>query len=561
MESTCTEEKKEGLIEFYDSFSDMFEFFSSNTTIHGTIRLTCSKTNKMKTTFWVLLFIATFGMMYWQFGLMTNQYWSYPTSTTLTVQSKLNTFPAVTICNLNPYRFNQVNEYIKQLDHIAQETLYTLYRYNASFTSKEDLEVVDLDELLNSTINDINGSFSLNPNIALVKLQENGQEPADPEQKSYKLGFKLCNSTGGDCYYRSFWSGVDALHEWYKFHFMNIMSDIPLVLPITKVTILKNFILTCDYSGNSCNESDYIHFHHPTYGNCFTLNSQGENRKWTSALPGKQFGLSLIVKTEQNDNMPLLSTAAGARIMVHDPLHPPLLEHEGFDIWPGTETSISIGLDEVTRLGGVYSDCTTDGSEVGFNILYNTSYTLQACLHSCFQYKMIELCGCGYYFFPIAPGMEYCDYNKYPGWGHCFYRLYDGLLNHSLSCFTACPKQCRETIYHMSAGTARWPSPNSKNWVIPLLSWQEKYNITSNSSDISKISLYFKEQSLRSFDDVPAMPLTLLLSNMGSQWSLWFGSSVLSVAEMAELVFDIAVMSGIIAYKWQKKKAAKVEEK
>ena len=30
-----------------------------------------------------------------------------------------------------------------------------------------------------------------------------------------------------------------------------------------------------------------------------------------------------------------------------------------------------------------------------------------------------------------------------------------------------------------------------------------------------------------------------LLSNLGSQWSLWFGSSVLSVVEMAELIFDL----------------------
>lgn len=34
-----------------------------------------------------------------------------------------------------------------------------------------------------------------------------------------------------------------------------------------------------------------------------------------------------------------------------------------------------------------------------------------------------------------------------------------------------------------------------------------------------------------------------LLSNLGSQWSLWFGSSVLSVVEMAELIFDLLVIT------------------
>jgi len=35
---------------------------------------------------------------------------------------------------------------------------------------------------------------------------------------------------------------------------------------------------------------------------------------------------------------------------------------------------------------------------------------------------------------------------------------------------------------------------------------------------------------------------------MGSQWSLWFGSSVLSVVEMLELLIDTLVLSLLICY-------------
>ena len=37
--------------------------------------------------------------------------------------------------------------------------------------------------------------------------------------------------------------------------------------------------------------------------------------------------------------------------------------------------------------------------------------------------------------------------------------------------------------------------------------------------------------------------MVTLLSNLGSQWSLWFGSSVLSVVEMAELIIDLLVIT------------------
>lgn len=37
--------------------------------------------------------------------------------------------------------------------------------------------------------------------------------------------------------------------------------------------------------------------------------------------------------------------------------------------------------------------------------------------------------------------------------------------------------------------------------------------------------------------------MVTLLSNLGSQWSLWFGSSVLSVVEMAEFIFDLTAIT------------------
>ncbi|KAG8434341.1 hypothetical protein GDO86_012644, partial [Hymenochirus boettgeri] len=548
MQST-DKKKAECWIEFYDSFEDMLRFFCDNTTIHGSIRLNCSRKNKMKTTFWLLLFFLSFAMMYWQFGEITSQYWAYPTSTTINLQSKSKIFPAVTICNLNPYRFDQVNKYINQLDQLAQQALYSLYKYKASIALEEQ-EVFDLKDILPNGSNQFNQSFVLDRSITLLKLQENGLGPALPGQTKSKVGFQLCNSVGEDCYYTSFWSGVDALHEWYKFHLVNIMSNIPPVLNLAMGDLAKNVIFTCDFNGKPCDERQYVYFHHPFYGSCFTINNHGMENPLNSTRPGKQYGLSLKVKADQNDYLPLLSTVAGARILIHNPFQPPLVEHEGFDIKPGTETSIRVRQDEITHLGGKYGECTADGKELGINLLYNTSYTHQACLHSCFQYQMLKLCGCAYYFYPLPSGAEYCNYNKHQGWGHCFYRLYEKMLDHRLICSYQCPKQCKKTKYQVSVGSSKWPSPISK--VIPLLSWQKRYNKTSKRSDVSKINVYYEELSYRSIDEIPAIPVTLLLSSMGGLWSWWFGSSVLSVAELAELVLDIVVMLIIITYRWNK---------
>ncbi|KAJ8790880.1 hypothetical protein J1605_020974 [Eschrichtius robustus] len=96
-------EEEEALLEFHHSYRELFQFFCNNTTIHGAIRLVCSQHNRMKTAFWAVLWLCTFGMMYWQFGLLFGEYFSYPVSLNINLNSEKLVFPAVTVCTLNPY--------------------------------------------------------------------------------------------------------------------------------------------------------------------------------------------------------------------------------------------------------------------------------------------------------------------------------------------------------------------------------------------------------------------------------------------------------------------------
>lgn len=105
-------------------------------------------------------------------------------------------------------------------------------------------------------------------------------------------------------------------------------------------------------------------FHHPTYGSCYTFNGD-----WAAQRPGithgecqpgagcgqrapaslasppaprPPAGISLVLRAEQQDHLPLLSTEAGIKVMVHQRNHTPFLEHRGFSVRPGTETTIGI---------------------------------------------------------------------------------------------------------------------------------------------------------------------------------------------------------------------------
>lgn len=41
----------------------------------------------------------------------------------------------------------------------------------------------------------------------------------------------------------------------------------------------------------------------------------------------------------------------------------------------------------------------------------------QACLVSCFQQLMVNTCSCGYYFYPLPAGAQYCSSARHPAWG------------------------------------------------------------------------------------------------------------------------------------------------
>nr|BAE16707.1 epithelial sodium channel alpha subunit [Rhinella marina] len=556
-----SEEKtgKEGLIEFYSSYRELFEFFCNNTTIHGAIRLVCSRNNRMKTAFWLVLFLVTFGLMYWQFGLLFGQYFSYPVSISVNVNSDKLLYPAVTVCTLNPYRYQAIQNDLDKLDRATHETLLTLYGYNyteehgRTHTNRRRREA---EAPLPHPLERITDGEILHRHAR--SLDKNESESMEVKRQDWNFGFKLCNDTGGDCYYKTYSSGVDAIREWYRFQYVNILARVPNK-DNTNGEQLENFIFSCRFNDEPClTDGNYSHFHHPIYGNCYTFNhNRSQSEIWNSSMPGMKNGLSLLLRIEQHDYIPLLSTVAGARVLVLGSNEPAFMDEGGFNIRPGVETSIGMRKEKISRLGGDYSDCTEDGSDIDVTNLFNSEYTQQVCVRSCFQAIMVERCGCAYAFYPLPDGAEYCDYDKQKSWGHCYYKLDKEFSSDELGCFTKCRKPCQLTNYRLNAGYSRWPTKVSENWVLQTLS---SSNATKRDG-AAKLNIYYEEMNYKSIEESATINMVMLLSLMGSQWSLWFGSSVLSVVEMVELVFDvIAIGSIILAHRYLTQSNRSVEE-
>lgn len=268
-------EEEEALIEFHRSYRELFQFFCNNTTIHGAIRLVCSKHNRMKTAFWAVLWLCTFGMMYWQFALLFEEYFSYPVSLNINLNSDKLVFPAVTVCTLNPYRYTEIKEELEELDRITEQTLFDLYKYNSSYTRQAGARRRSSRDLLGAFPHPLQRLRTPPPPYSGRKARSGSSSVRDNnpqvDRKDWKIGFQLCNQNKSDCFYQTYSSGVDAVREWYRFHYINILSRLSDTSPALEEEALGNFIFTCRFNQAPCNQANYSKFHHPMYGNCYTF--------------------------------------------------------------------------------------------------------------------------------------------------------------------------------------------------------------------------------------------------------------------------------------------------
>ena len=126
----------------------------------------------------------------------------------------------------------------------------------------------------------------------------------------------------------------------------------------------------------------------PDYGNCFTFNLNynlnDKFRKRNSTLTGSSYGLVLQVFLDQgNYTKNSFSSKAGARLVIHDPDLPPMVDENGIDLLPNTASSISIQMEKITRMEPPFtSNCTNDWKISRFEI--NTiPYSAAVSKHFC----------------------------------------------------------------------------------------------------------------------------------------------------------------------------------
>ncbi|XP_063790725.1 amiloride-sensitive sodium channel subunit gamma isoform X2 [Pseudophryne corroboree] len=543
---------------------ELMQWYCLTTNTHGCRRIVVSK-GRLRRWIWIVLTLTAVALVFWQCALLLMSY--YSVSVSITVNFQKLTFPAITICNMNPYKYSVIKPYLAGLDSQTVQALKEIYGYVDPLTRRRrDLQMANGTSELEDNYFEKIRLFKVN-NMTENQLhtedlitQRRSRMSATVVHKNTVrdsgniVGYKLCDpNNASDCTVFTFSSAISAIQEWYRLHYMNILAKIPMEKKIEMGYSAEDLLVNCLFDGKSCDARNFTLFTHSLYGNCYTFNDAQRDQILESSMGGAEAGLKLVVYIDEDEYNPFLITAAGAKMLVHDQNDYPFIEESGTELETATETSFGMQLTESSKLSDPYSDCTIDGSDVPVKNLYNKKYTFQICLYSCFQAEMVKTCGCAHYDQPLPDGAQYCNYDEYPSWMFCYIKLHSRFVQEQLGCQSICRDSCSFKEWTYTRSVASWPSINSEEWTLRVLSLELGSKLEKNLTkyDVANLDIFYQDLNLRTIAESPSSSLTNLLANFGGQLGLWLSCSMVCVLEIVE-IFLVDSLWVVLRQKWQK---------
>ncbi|OWK11396.1 SCNN1G, partial [Cervus elaphus hippelaphus] len=474
----------------------------------GCRRIVVSR-GRLRRLLWILFTLTAVALIFWQCALLISSF--YTVSVSIKVHFQKLDFPAVTICNINPYKYSAVRHLLADLEQETRAALKTLYGFS-EIKSRKRREAQPWSSV---------------------------RKGADP--KFLNLAPLMAFEKGDTGKARDFFTGRKRRVNAKIIHKASDVMHIHNSKEVVGFQLVRRTSSPVQGLGN------FTLFHHPMYGNCYTFNNRQNETTLSTSMGGSEFGLQVILYINEEEYNPFLVSSTGAKVIVHRQDEYPFVEDVGTEIETAMATSIGMHLTESFKLSDPYSQCTEDWSDVQITNIYNATYSPQA--------KMVENCGCAQYSQPLPQGADYCNYQQHPNWMYCYYQLHQAFVREELGCQSVCKEACSFKEWTLTTSLAQWPSEVSEKWLLSVLTWDQSQQIKKklNKTDLAKLLIFYKDLNQRSIVENPANSIEQLLSNIGGQLGLWMSCSVVCVIEIIE-VFFIDSLSIIARQQWHKAK-------
>ena len=433
--------------------------------------------------FWFIAFLGGLAVASYYFISSLINYFQYQAAVQITLIQEFPTlFPAVTICNLNP--FPNINKLENQLNQSELFNPESLNSKNIAYY------FVEAQENLNRIVANLS-----------------------PDEKKQAIGF-----------------------------------------------LLNESLISCTFNNKFCDSNYFTTFFDYNNGNCYTFNG-GENKDiLNTTLTGSNYGLSLEILTGDPTVQTLPKTSQGLLLVAHNQtksLVPTIQLKNGIHIPPGYDSYVSVSREFHSKLPYPYSNCIADlqTSQTIGSVLYSymkstgiSTYDQASCIRLCYQKVVQDTCQC---YDPKYPQLENMTIkclstNQVP----CVLNVTEYIFlqrnDYINICGFDCPIECNTIDYSQSISSAFYPSEYYVS-VLANKSYLTKFN--TNGSFISlqksvrnylvKLTVNYNQLGYKYIEEQPSKEIYTLVGEIGGQFNLFIGISILSVTEVLELLIDI----------------------
>ncbi|KAJ7385395.1 ligand-gated sodium channel [Desmophyllum pertusum] len=498
-----------------DSTLQKLKDFCGYTTAHGFGRLVESK-SWVRKVFWVLACLGAFTMFTCQVIWLAEDYIRRPVVTYINIEHVRDIdYPVVTICNHNIIRRSKI---FSNNSGILQQSLADFLN-NMKNTTKQVISI-NIRKYTPYVINKVQTEDHQEKENAKIDIEKNNNNRASGKKKKKAEKDNLEESPMTDMAAKQERVRV-TLATWPEEDLSKLGHQFKNMFRESRIAIGIAFGITC-------------------MGNCFSFNKE---RGLRAGGPGPGNGLLLEINVEQNEYNGELTKDAGIRVHIGKPGKVPFPYEKGFSVGPGSATSVGMKMVKIKRV-----DPFKNGSCMGqdglkqdnlYRLKYNASYSTTACKESCLSDKQKDLCGCREYRFPkdASKNESVCDVTNATV-AKCLHGVMKKYRKSHLGCSRKCPSPCDEDVFKLTISTSRFPSLAYEKIIRADSNRLKKANIPRDkiSSYLLQLNVFFEELNYEVIEENLGYELISFISDIGGNVGMWIGVSLLTCAEILELL-------------------------
>ncbi|CAI2310181.1 unnamed protein product [Caenorhabditis sp. 36 PRJEB53466] len=464
----------------------IFKDFSNWSTV-AVVPHVANANNKVSRIFWIFIFVFVLGMFGYELYILIAKYFSYPATVTTEILFEKQTFPVVTVCNMNPYK-------------------YSVVKTSSAFSS--------VNSLMTAYSNAAAGTYSADK----WGLYEAKNESYDLDSRAQ-----------------------DAL----------VLEASLITDKTAALYTYDDLIQDCSFAGNTCSESDFKRYIDPVYGACYSFNEDSSLNYSVSrgGIQFGLKLMVTVTQTKTNGTTDFLptTTLAGARIGVNSRGNDPGLDSNGIDVGVGYESAVSVTLTQNERAKRPYGKCVDRESDKRFQ---DYTYTLETCFNGCKQRDTVSKCSCANPRIALGPSDTACQPVKtdldclQSLKGN---QTNSAAPNIDLLVECSCNPPCSQSTYTPTVSLAQFPS--TSYYVATSSTYGVGSCSSSNSNFASKsdcqswynsngliVQVFFETLSYELYTETSGYTVSNVINDLGGQAGLWLGLSVISVVEMTGLL-------------------------